>query len=55
VPIVVWTIKDLSSEELRTLHASVQAVVPKAGSAGRSLLEELRAFLQPIQAQVGAP
>jgi signal transduction histidine kinase/DNA-binding response OmpR family regulator len=43
VPVIVWTIKDLTARERATLRLSSQAVVAKSGSA--ALMEELRAFL----------
>jgi signal transduction histidine kinase/DNA-binding response OmpR family regulator len=43
VPVIVWTIKDLSSAERATLRMSSQAVVPKNGSA--ALMDELSSFL----------
>lgn len=43
VPVIVWTIKDLSAGERATLRLSSQAVVPKNGSA--ALMEELSSFL----------
>ena len=50
VPVIVWTIKDLSASERATLRMSSQAVVPKSG--GAALMEELRSFL-PARPAVG--
>jgi CheY-like chemotaxis protein len=45
VPVIVWTIKDLSTEEYARLRTSVQGVVTKGGGGGGSVVEELRRFL----------
>jgi CheY-like chemotaxis protein len=43
VPIIIWTMKDLSAGERETLRASTQAIVSKSGIA--DLIEKLRPFL----------
>jgi CheY-like chemotaxis protein len=55
VPVIVWTIKDLSASERATLRMSSQAVVPKSGSA--ALMEELSSFLpaRPATGTTPAP
>jgi CheY-like chemotaxis protein len=40
-PIIVWTVKDLTAGERRSLEVSVQAIVSK-GSGTAALIEELR-------------
>jgi len=46
IPVMIWTVKDLSSEEHRELMASAQAVLAKGGrSETSSLLAELRGLL----------
>jgi len=44
VPVIVWTVKDLSVEEHRRLRASAQAVLQKGGDRG-ALVEELQLLL----------
>ena len=45
VPVIVWTVKDLSAEDYARLQSTVQAIVAK-GSEGRSaVLDEIRAFV----------
>jgi len=53
-PVIVWTIKDLSSAERKQLQAAAQAVVRKGGSGAADLLEELRVQLETRKAG-GAP
>lgn len=43
VPVIVWTVKDLSTEERRRVLAMAQGVVPK-GEGAQALLDELGAF-----------
>ncbi|MBI2896427.1 MAG: PAS domain S-box protein [Deltaproteobacteria bacterium] len=43
VPVIVWTVKDLTAEERERLQATAQAVVAKDAESTSSLLEELRA------------
>jgi CheY-like chemotaxis protein len=45
VPVIVWTVKDLSPEEQARLRASAQAVVAKGRDAGAAIVEQLRSFL----------
>jgi CheY-like chemotaxis protein len=47
VPIIIWTMKDLSAGERETLRASTQAIVSKSGIA--DLIEKLRPFLAAAQ------
>jgi signal transduction histidine kinase/DNA-binding response OmpR family regulator len=47
VPVIVWTVKDLSPEEQRVLRASAQAVVGKGRGAAVSVMAELEAALRP--------
>ncbi|NUP13014.1 MAG: response regulator [Polyangiaceae bacterium] len=44
VPVIVWTMKDLTGEESTRLRASAQGVLQK-GQGTADLLDELRAFL----------
>ncbi len=45
-PVIVWTHKDVTSEDRNILHASAQAVVQKESGA-QALLEELHRYLVP--------
>ena len=45
IPVIVWTAKDLSSDEFARLRASAQGVVAKNGNVATTLMEELRTFL----------
>ena len=45
VPILVWSVKDLSREEREELLQSARAVIPKDGSGMRTLLDTLRTHL----------
>jgi PAS domain S-box-containing protein len=45
-PVIVWTVKDLTAEERRSLEVSVRAIVSK-GSGTAGLIEELRACAPP--------
>ena len=45
VPIVVWTVKDLTEEERAFLRASAQAIVHK-GQGGSGVLAELEAVVR---------
>ena len=45
IPVIVWTSKDLSPEELAGLRASAQGVVQKGPGFDAAILDELRAFL----------
>jgi signal transduction histidine kinase len=53
-PVVVWTVKDLSKDELGRLRASAQAVVAKGAGAGLDLLVALEAFVRPERKQAQA-
>jgi CheY-like chemotaxis protein len=44
-PVIVWTMKDLTAEELVRLRESVQGVVQKGRGGGAAVLEELTACL----------
>ena len=45
-PVIVWTVKDLTAEERKSLETSVQAIVSK-GSGTSALIEELRSYAPP--------
>lgn len=45
VPVIVWTMKDLSVADYRRLEASVQGILQKGHAAGTVVLEALRMFL----------
>ena len=45
VPVIVWTAKDLSSDEFARLRASAQGVVAKNGNVATTLMQELKTFL----------
>jgi signal transduction histidine kinase/CheY-like chemotaxis protein len=45
VPVIVWTAKDLSSDEFVRLRASAQGVVAKNGDVATTLMQELATFL----------
>jgi PAS domain S-box-containing protein len=45
IPVIVWTVKDLSSGERRRLRAAAQAIVEKTQGAA-ALIEELQAHVQ---------
>ncbi len=47
VPVVVWTIKDLTSEELNQLLRSAQQVVEKKPGDPSDLMQSLRSVLRP--------
>ena len=49
VPVIVWTVKDLTAEEHSRILASAQAVVNKGSGGSGAVVEELQAFL-PIGA-----
>jgi len=46
IPVTVWTVKDLSSDERAQLAVLAQGVVQK-GAGTQALLDELRALLPP--------
>jgi PAS domain S-box-containing protein len=45
VPIIIWTVKDLSAGERDELRASAHAIVSKSGGGTGSLVEEMRHLL----------
>jgi len=45
IPVIVWTAKDLTSDEFSRLRASAQGVVAKNGNVATTLMDELRTFL----------
>ncbi|MDP2274191.1 MAG: response regulator [Archangium sp.] len=45
VPVIVWTVKELSVADYRRLEASVQGILQKGKHAGTVVLEALRMFL----------
>jgi CheY-like chemotaxis protein len=45
IPVIVWTAKDLTADELARLRASAQGVVAKNGNVATTLVEELKTFL----------
>ena len=49
VPVIVWTVKDLSPADLERLKSTVQGILSK-GQSGRSVVEELRRFVVERQA-----
>jgi CheY-like chemotaxis protein len=54
VPVIVWTVKDLSSDEHALLRASAQAVVSKGRGGSAAVIAELRTFLDKRPAAGGA-
>jgi CheY-like chemotaxis protein len=54
IPVIIWTIKDLSSEEHRRLRSSAQALVLKRGGGTGSLTEELQRLVRPHDGSDGA-
>jgi len=47
VPVMIWTIKDLSAEERRDLELAADAIVQKAVDGGSRLSVALRGLLSP--------
>ena len=47
VPVIVWTVKDLSVADYKRLESSVQGILQKGQDAGTVILEALRIFLPP--------
>jgi CheY-like chemotaxis protein len=45
IPVVVWTVKNLTRQDRARFHASVQAVVGKGQGSTPQLLEELAAHV----------
>jgi PAS domain S-box-containing protein len=55
IPIIVWTVKDLTAEDRVRLQASVQAIIVKGRGVTAQLLAELEAHAgRPLQKKVGA-
>jgi PAS domain S-box-containing protein len=50
-PVLIWSVKDLSPEERARLSRSARAIVRKGHAGVQSLLEELRQFLAPEEAE----
>jgi PAS domain S-box-containing protein len=50
VPVIVWTVKDLTQADLARLKQSVQGVMSK-GQSGRSVVDELRRFVAAREAR----
>ena len=53
IPVIVWTVKDLSEDERRSLRASAQAVVFRGQDGAAALLDELHRYL-PARGGAGA-
>jgi PAS domain S-box-containing protein len=51
IPVLVWTVKDLSADEHRELLRSASAVLPKNGTGARALVETIRAQLPGAKPQ----
>ena len=49
-PVIVWTVKDLTHDDLDRLRSSVQGVIGKGQSGSASVVEELRRFTVQRQA-----
>ncbi|MEO8181747.1 MAG: PAS domain S-box protein [Deltaproteobacteria bacterium] len=47
VPIIIWTVKDLTAQERERLRPSTHAFVAKGSGAGEALLKQLQRFLGP--------
>jgi len=52
-PVVVWTVKDLTSEESSLLHNHVSAVVTCSADGAAVLVEAIRHQLAPAAAKGG--
>jgi PAS domain S-box-containing protein len=50
VPVIVWTVKDLSAEERARLRASAAAIVSKGAGGASPLVDELRPLLGLVPA-----
>jgi CheY-like chemotaxis protein len=48
VPVIVWTVKDLSQSERAELRTMAQAIVQKGEGGTDALLKELREYLPPV-------
>jgi PAS domain S-box-containing protein len=46
VPVLIWTMKDLTADEYSRLQSSVQCFVSKGGGAMARMMDELRTFIQ---------
>jgi len=49
VPVIVWTMKELTMDEIALLRATAQGIVAKGGAGLSEVLDELRAFLPPSE------
>ena len=49
-PVIVWTVRDLTHDDLDRLRSSVQGVMGKGQSGSASVVEELRRFTVQRQA-----
>jgi CheY-like chemotaxis protein len=47
IPVILWTVKDLTLEDRSRLQASVQAIVMKGRSGTAQLFEELERYIAP--------
>jgi CheY-like chemotaxis protein len=50
IPVIVWTMKDLTVDDLSRLHRLAQAVVIKGDGQAPHLIQQLRRLLQPERA-----
>ncbi len=53
VPVVIWSVKDLSSDEYARLHRSAQGFLQKGRDVGATMVDELRVFLPSAGADAG--
>jgi CheY-like chemotaxis protein len=53
LPVLVWTVKDLTEEERARLLSAAQAVLQKTADGQAQLLRELRTFVRPQEARHG--
>jgi signal transduction histidine kinase/CheY-like chemotaxis protein len=53
VPVLIWTVKDLSTNEYARLRTSAQGVISKGHDDRNTILEELRNFLPVAPVQTG--
>jgi PAS domain S-box-containing protein len=51
VPVLVWSVKDLTAREREMVQTSASAFVTKGSGDGGSLLHELRRFLDPLESE----
>ncbi len=49
VPVIIWSVRDLSPGDYRRLESSVQGILQKGQDAGTVILEALRTFLPPAK------